>query len=54
MLASGALNLMQMHHNKNYYTNLRDQYFQYPNLCFHQVNLDLHRTFPNEDPKEVE
>ena len=54
MLASGALNVMQMKHNKHYYTNLRDHHFQYPNLCFHQVNLDLRRTFPNEDPKDVE
>ena len=40
--------------NKDYYKNLRDNYPQYPNPCFNQIELDLRRTFPNDKPESVD
>lgn len=54
LLASGAANSMNMQHNQNYYFQLRDFNLQYPNLGFHQIELDLRRTFPNDPPDKVE
>jgi len=34
LLASGALNMLNMDHNRDYYFTLRDQIEEYPNLCF--------------------
>ena len=52
MLVSGAANLMNM--NPDYYFTLRDRVRTYPNPCFNQIELDLRRTFPNDDQSEVE
>lgn len=34
--------------NKNYFYNLLNAFPDYPNPNFHQIELDLHRTFPDE------
>jgi TBC1 domain family member 8/9 len=54
LLASGAANLINLEHNRNYYYILRDQNMEYPNPCFNQIELDLRRTFPNDPAEHME
>lgn len=53
LLASGAANLLDMEHNRDYYQKLRDSILEYPNPCFNQIELDLKRTYPSEPPEKV-
>ena len=43
--ASGALAMMNLPENKNYYRNMKNLALSYPNPCFNQIELDLRRTF---------
>ncbi len=43
--ASGALSVMSLDENRNYYRNLKNTPMAYPNPCFNQIELDLRRTF---------
>ena len=43
--ASGALAVMELKENKNYYRNLKNLPMSYPNPSFNQIELDLRRTF---------
>jgi len=54
LLSSGAANLLSHKSNENYYFYLRDHNMLYPNPCFNQIDLDLRRTFPNENQNFVE
>ena len=54
LLASGAVNLINMEHNRNYYIFLRDHNMEYPNPGFNQIELDLRRTFPNDPADQME
>ena len=47
MFGSGAYTLMV--DNPNYYEQLLNQVPQYPNPCFYQIELDLHRTFSSDE-----
>ena len=50
---SGAM--QHMHFNKGYYEQLRDSDMNYPNPNFHQIEIDLKRTYPNvQDEQEIE
>jgi len=53
LLGSGAANLLDMEHNRDYYFKLRDSIMQYPNPCFNQIELDLKRTYPLDPPEKV-
>jgi hypothetical protein len=46
--------MINMEYNRNYYFQMRDHNLEYPNPCFNQIELDLYRTFPNDDPAMVE
>jgi hypothetical protein len=48
MLCSGAYLRVRDSQNKNYYKNLLNAFPDYPNPYFHQIALDLHRTFQVE------
>ena len=49
---SGALQQMRYSHNEGYYTALLEYDMNYPNPCFHQIELDLKRTTVDlNDPK---
>ncbi len=34
---------------KTYYSTLTSNVPDYPNPCFHQIEMDLKRTFPDDD-----
>ena len=43
---------MRYSHNEGYYTALLEYDMNYPNPCFHQIELDLKRTTVDlNDPK---
>ncbi len=52
--ATGAANYMDLEHNKGYYQNLLNKDVDYPNPCFHQIELDLNRTFTELEVAESE
>jgi len=43
--STGASWMMNQAHNLGYYTNLKNTKFDYPNPSFHQIELDLPRTY---------
>ena len=50
--ACGAANWMQFTFNKGYYESLLNYNMDYPNPCFSQIDLDLHRTFTDLTKEE--
>jgi len=52
LVATGALD--QMLTNKGYYQSLLKASISYPNPCFHQIELDLTRTFTDMEVENAE
>lgn len=52
----GAKRLMDS--NPGYYQSMKDNFLEYPNPSFHQIDLDLKRTFPENKeqfpPEKIE
>jgi hypothetical protein len=42
---SGAVSMMNLPENKDYYKKLRDMGLDYPSPSIHQIEVDLYRTF---------
>lgn len=53
LVCSGAHSKLKDMQNKNYYNNLLNAFPDYPNPNFHQIELDLNRTFPDEIDQET-
>jgi Rab-GTPase-TBC domain len=54
MRATGASHELAQEHNKGYYHRLLNSNVDYPNPCFHQVEIDLNRTFTEMNVTESE
>lgn len=54
MRATGASHQLAQEHNRGYYHSLLHSSVDYPNPCFHQVEIDLNRTFTEMDVGQAE
>jgi hypothetical protein len=50
---SGAKGILKDEQYIAYYSGLSNNMPDYPNPCFHQIEIDLKRTFPEDDEMQL-